>query len=166
MTYEGRLNKTLFYVGLGGCLFLALVPLLGMALNGIPKGSNLTGGLIWILVCLALAALFWFRSRGDSVQARADASGLWVAGVTGAPIPWSDIERVSTMQVHMRGMSPSILRFKLRDPSVVQRSKAASLIAAGDKLVDDSDFGLNVTRLTPGHSALLATIAHYRPDLV
>lgn len=169
MVYEARLNKTLFYAAIGGLLLLSL---LGFVIAGvIPTESTRNGayplmGWAFVAVCFAGAAYLWLQLRSDPVKARADASGLWIAKATAAPIPWADIQRVSLMPVHVRGANLSIVRFKLRDPSVIRRGGAASLLAAGDKLFDDSDIGLNLSRLRPGTRELMATIAHYRPDLV
>ena len=141
MIYEARQSPKRNYLLAGACAALSI---LGFAAAGvIPTQSGsypLTG---WAIVgaCFAAAFVFARRAIGGAVEARIDERGVYARGLGPAPVPWDEINGIEVIAAGIQ----RIARFG--------RNGART-------------FGINTTFYDRGIDDLLATVRHYRPDLI
>jgi hypothetical protein len=143
MIYEARQSPKLNYLLAGACLALSV---LGFAAAGvIPTQSGSYPLVGWAIVgaCFAAAFVFVRRAMGGAVEARLDEHGVYARRLGPAPVPWAEIDG---FQLLVAGVQ-RIARFGRRGPPA-------------------RTFGINTTFYDHGIDDLLATVRHYRPDLI
>ena len=143
MIYEARHSAKLNYLLAGACVALSI---LGFAAAGvIPTQSGSYPLVGWAIVgaCFGAAFVFVRRAIDREPQARLDERGLYARRLGPAPVPWDEI---NGFQVLAAGIQ-RIARFGRSGPSA-------------------RTFGINTTFYDRGIDDLVATVRHYRPDLV
>ena len=145
MIYEARHSKPINW---GLAVAVVLLSILGFVAAGvIPSESTRVGGSYpavgWGIVAACFAAAFVFvrRAMDDTVHIRLDERGVSTPRTGPDPIPWSEIGRVYVIRAGIQ----RIARFS----------------RTGGK-----DFGINTTFYDRGVADLIATVRHYRPDLL
>lgn len=120
----------------------ALLSILGLAVAGvIPTNSGEYPAVGWgIVIVCGLVAIFFVRvALSDTVQVRIDQNGICAR--RGETVPWDDIAEMSLLRVGIQRLAT----FKKH---------------SGGK------FGINCTFYDKRIGDLIATVRHYRPDLV
>jgi hypothetical protein len=143
MIYEARQSPRLNYLLAGACLALSI---LGFAVAGaIPTQSGSAPLVGWGIVgaCFAAAFVFVRRAIGGAVEARIDERGVHARRLGPAPVPWDEI---NGFQILAAGIQ-RIARFGRSGPAA-------------------RTFGINTTFYDRGIDDLVATVRHYRPDLI
>jgi hypothetical protein len=163
MIYEARQATKLNYMLAGACLLLSLI---GFAAAGvIPNNSGYYPVVGWSIVgaCFAVAFIFLRRAFARKVEARIDGRGVYAPRFSPEPVPWDRIRSILPMRMGVQ----RIVRFELA-AGAPNEAADPLMRAAGalDRGMGFGNFGINTTYLDPGMDALLATVRHYRPDLV
>ena len=167
MVYEARPSARFNYALAGACVLLSL---LGFVAAGvIPSESTRVGGTYplvgWAIVagCLLAALEFLRRATRRGLRVRLDEKGLLVPSYSPETVPWGELTGVQPLRLGVQ----RIVRFALRDPALYPAAgkvmRAAGKVDAG---LGFGHMGVNVTYCEPGIAELLATVRHYRPDLV
>jgi len=141
MTYEARNSKP---VHLALAVATALLSILGLAVAGvIPTNSGEYPAVGWtiVIVCVLVAIYFVKVALSDTVQARIDQQGIWSRLSAKETVRWDEIESMSLLRVGIQRLA----NFRTR---------------SGEK------FGINATFYDKKIDALVATVRHYRPDLI
>ena len=167
MIYEARPSVKINYILAGACLLLSL---LGFTAAGIiPSASTRDHGAYplvgWIIVaaCFAAAFVFLRRAFGRGVEARIDGRGVLAPRFSPDPVPWDRIAAILPLRLGAQ----RIVRFALADGAPNEAANPVMRAAgAVDRGMGFGDFGINCTYLDHGLEALLATVRHYRPDLI
>jgi hypothetical protein len=163
MIYEARQSPKLNYLLAGACLLLSI---LGFAAAGvIPTKSGSYPLVGWAIVgaCFAAAFVFVRRAMGGKVEARIDGRGVFAAGFAADPVPWDQIRSLLPLRVG----SQRIVRFELNESApYVAANPVARAAGALDRGMGFGHFGINTTFYDRGQDELLATVRHYRPDLI
>jgi hypothetical protein len=163
MIYEARPATRINYLLAGACLMLSLI---GFAAAGvIPNNSGYYPLVGWSIVgaCFAVAFIFLRRAFGRKVEARIDGRGVYAPRFSPEPVPWDRIRSILPLRIGVQ----RIVRFELGEGAPNQAANPLMRTAGAlDRGMGFGDFGINTTYLDPGMDALLATVRHYRPDLI
>ncbi len=141
MIYEARNSRP---VHLALAVATALLSILGLAVAGvIPTNSGEYPAVGWtiVIVCILVAIYFVKVALSDTVQARIDQQGIWSRLSAKETVRWDEIESMSLLRVGIQRLAS----FRTR---------------SGEK------FGINATFYDKKIDALVATVRHYRPDLI
>ena len=167
MVYEARPSAGFNYALAGACVLLSL---LGFVAAGvIPSESTRVGGTYplvgWTIVagCVAAALEFLRRALRGGLRLRLDETGVLVPAHSPETVPWEALAGVQPLRLGVQ----RIVRFALRDPDLYPPTGALRrAVGKADSALGFGHFGANITHCQPGMAALLATVRHYRPDLV
>jgi hypothetical protein len=163
MIYEARQSPRLNYLLAGACLALSI---LGFAAAGViptQSGSNPLVGWAIVGACFAAAFLFVRRAMGGTVQARIDGRGVYAPAFAPEPVPWDRIRSLVPVRVGIQ----RIVRFELEDGAPYAAANPVKRAAGAiDRGMGFGHFGINTTFYDRGQDEMLATVRHYRPDLI
>jgi hypothetical protein len=167
MVYQAFQPQRFNQVLAGLCAALSLLGFLAAGI--IPSASTrdhgaypLTGAAI-VVVCLAVAAIFLWRSMDRRPQLRIDEHGIWSRAHSDATIPW---DQIVSCHVHFI-RNQRIVTFDLRDPAAFPSKNPLTRATAGiNRATGFGSMGVNVSFLTGGSDGVVAAVRHFRPDLV
>lgn len=167
MVYEARPSATFNHALAVACLLLSL---LGFAAAGvIPSESTRVGGTYplvgWAIVagCVLAALEFLRRATRRGLRVRLDGKGVLVPSHSPETVPWAELAGVQPLRLGVQ----RIVRFALRDAERYPPAGALRrAVGRADSALGFGHFGANITHCRPGMAELLATVRHYRPDLV
>ena len=163
MIYEARQATRVNYILAGLCLLLSLIGFAAVGVIPNKSGYHPWIGLTIIGVCFAIAFILLRRALSRTVEARIDGRGVYAPRFSPEPVPWDRIRSILPLRIGVQ----RIVRFELAEGAPNEAANPVMRAAGAlDRGMGFGDFGINTTYLDPGLDELLATVRHYRPDLI